>query len=146
MKRMSYFVMALALVLGLAQCKKEQPEPQTQSVRITLNVENGDSKHEVVPGTGAVNFQDGDVIYVGDGSTYIGTLTRSGETFSGEINEPTGSSPKLHFFFIGGVYRLIGKRHNPINYCGHQRPIHHTSCIVIQFSGLYRFRFLFLQA
>lgn len=105
MKRMSYFVIALALVLGLAQCKKEQPlEPQTQGVRITLNVENGDSKHEVVPGTGAVNFQDGDVIYVGDGSTYIGTLTRSGETFSGEINEPTGSSPKLHFFFIGGVY------------------------------------------
>lgn len=102
MKRMSYFVMALALVLGLAQCKKEQPEPQTQSVRITLNVENGDSKHEVVPGTGAVNFQDGDVIYVGNGSHYIGTLTRTSEHFSGTINAPANNT-EIYFYFVGGL-------------------------------------------
>ena len=31
MKRMTCFVMALALVLGLAQCKKEQPVESTSS-------------------------------------------------------------------------------------------------------------------
>ena len=45
MKRMTYFVMALALVLGLAQCKKEQPTPQSEDnvVMITLNVGGGNN-------------------------------------------------------------------------------------------------------
>lgn len=59
MKKMTYIVMALALVLGLAQCKKEQPisQSETEGLFITLDVENG-SKHEVVPGatTAPVNF------------------------------------------------------------------------------------------
>ena len=105
MKKMTYFVMALAVVLGLAQCKKEQTNAtnQTEGVRITLNVENNGSKHEVVPGTGVVNFQDNDVIYVGDGNTYIGTLSREDGVFSGTISEPVGDNPKLHFYFVGGL-------------------------------------------
>ena len=97
--------LALTMILSFTQCKKNTETVSNvvaEKVQITLDVETG-GRHEVLP-DGQVNFQDGDVIYVGDGSTYIGTLTRSGETFSGEINEPTGSSPKLHFFFIGGVY------------------------------------------
>ena len=100
---MTYFVMALALVLGFTQCKKEQPTPQneTEGLFITLDVENG-SKHEVIPATGVVNFQDGDVIYVGDGYTYIGTLNRTNGRFSGTVNTPNENATKLHFYFLGG--------------------------------------------
>jgi hypothetical protein len=106
MKRMTYFVMALALVLGLAQCKKEQilePENEAKTVNITLNVGgNGGSRHDINTVTGAVTFQNGDVIYVGDGSTYIGTLTRENNVFSGPINEPADGS-EIYFYFVGGL-------------------------------------------
>ncbi len=49
---MTYFVMALALVLGFTQCKKEQvntPENETKTVNITLNVggNGGGSRHKM---------------------------------------------------------------------------------------------------
>ncbi len=105
MKKTTCFVMALALALGLTQCKKEQTNStvEPQGVRITLNVEGNGSRHSVNPtDDGAtVSFEDGDVIYVGDGHTYIGTLTRVGGTFSGEISTPQGD--RLHFYFVGGL-------------------------------------------
>ncbi len=107
MKRTLYFVMALALVLGFTQCKKEQvntPENETKTVNITLNVggNGGGSRHDINTTTGAVDFQDGDVIYVGDGSTYIGTLTRTDDVFSGPINEPAHET-EIYFYFVGGL-------------------------------------------
>lgn len=106
MRRTLYFVMALALVLGFTQCKKEQvntPENETKTVNITLKVGgNGGSRHDINTTTGAVDFQDGDVIYVGDGSTYIGTLTRTDGVFSGPINEPANGT-EIYFFFVGGL-------------------------------------------
>lgn len=113
MKRMTYFVMALALVLGFTQCKKEQPTPQTQGVRITLNVNGGNSNSRViVDPTGnngqynyaTVNFETGDVIYVGYNNAYVGTLTYSNGTFSGSVNIDSYDGIKpLHFYFLGGV-------------------------------------------
>lgn len=104
MKRMSYFVMALALMLGLTQCKKESIEPQNEGgVRITLNVENSGNRHAVNTELGTVEYQDGDVIYVGDGSTYIGTLIREGGTFSGTINPEPADGADIHFYFLGGL-------------------------------------------
>ena len=106
MKRMTYFVMAFALVLGFTQCKKEQvntPENETKTVNITLNVGGNDgSRHTIDTENGDVDFQDGDVIYVGDGSTYIGTLTRNGGVFSGSINEPNDGT-EIYFYFVGGL-------------------------------------------
>ena len=104
---MTYFVMAFALVLGFTQCKKEQvntPENETKTVNITLKVggNGGGSRHDINTTTGAVDFQDGDVIYVGDGSTYIGTLTRTDGVFSGPINEPADGT-EIYFFFVGGL-------------------------------------------
>ena len=104
---MTYFVMALALVLGFTQCKKEQvntPGNETKTVNITLNVggNGGGSRHDINTTTGAVDFQDGDVIYVGNGSTYIGTLTRTDGVFSGPINEPADET-EIYFFFVGGL-------------------------------------------
>ena len=113
MKRMTYFVMALALVLGFTQCKKEQPTPQTQGVRITLNVNGGNSNSRVIVDPNGnngqynyatVNFESGDVIYVGYNNAYVGTLTYSNGTFSGTVNisEIVGDE-HLHFYFLGGV-------------------------------------------
>ena len=106
MRKMTCFVMALALVLGLAQCKKEQtvePENETKTVDITLKVgSNGGSKHDINTTTGAVSFQNGDVIYVGNGSTYIGTLTYDGTIFSGSIDQPDNNT-EIYFFFVGGL-------------------------------------------
>ena len=107
MRRKLYFVMALALVLGFTQCKKEQvntPENETKTVNITLNVggNGGGSRHDINTTTGAVDFKDGDVIYVGDGSTYIGTLTRTDGVFSGPINEPADET-EIYFYFVGGL-------------------------------------------
>ncbi len=106
MRRITYFVMALALVLGFSQCKKEQvntPENETKTVNITLKVgSNGGSKHDINTTTGAVSFQNGDVIYVGNGSTYIGTLTYDGTIFSGSIDQPDNNT-EIYFFFVGGL-------------------------------------------
>ena len=73
MRSTLYFVMALALVLGFTQCKKDQPTPQTQGVRITLNVDGGNNNSRVIvnptghtnPDYATVTFEEGDVIYVG---------------------------------------------------------------------------------
>lgn len=104
MKRLSYFVIALALMLGLAQCKKESIEPQNEGgVRITLNVENSGNRHAVDTELGTVTYQDGDVIYVGDGSHFIGTLTRESGIFSGTINPTPDDGAQIHFYFLGGL-------------------------------------------
>lgn len=112
MKRMTCFVMALALVLGLAQCKKEQLEPETEgnSVMITLNV-GGDastgsasdgSKAEVNPPQ--VSFVDGDKILVVSGGHYVGYLEKSTinnvSAFRGSITDPSENQP-LYFYFLG---------------------------------------------
>ena len=106
MKKMTCFVMALALVLGFTQCKKEQhlePENEVNTVNITLNVGgNGGSRHTIDTENGDVAFDDDDVIYVGNGSTYIGTLTRASAVFSGNINEPADGT-EIYFYFVGGL-------------------------------------------
>ena len=94
------------MVLGLSQCKKKvdtiaTPSDLGKTVHITVNVGDGD-KHQVFPNTGAVVYTDGDVIYVGDGSKYLGTLTYGSGAFSGNIDEP-GEDVYLHFYFVGGL-------------------------------------------
>ena len=112
MRRTLYFVMALALVLGFTQCKKEQPTPQTQGVRITLNVNGGNNNSRVIvnptghtnPDYATVTFEEGDVIYVGYNNAYVGTLTYSNGTFDGPVNiSETVEGEHLHFYFLGGV-------------------------------------------
>ena len=120
MKKMTYFVMALALVLGFTQCKKEQTPAnnETEGVFITLDVNGGNnSKVIVTPGYenpethqvyAKVDFEDGDMIYVGYNGAYVGTLTYGGEEsnkrFSGSVNiESYDGTKPLHFYFLGGL-------------------------------------------
>ena len=107
MRRTLYFMMALALVLGLSQCKKEQPlEPQGEQVRITLNVNNGGnngSRVNVDPTTSPmVTFEEGDKILVGYDGAYVGTLTHNGTQFEGSINATQSAEDQpLYFYFVG---------------------------------------------
>ena len=94
------------MVLGLTQCKKKvdtiaTPNNIGEPVHITLNVGGGD-RHIVYPGTGAVVYTDGDVIYVGNGGKYIGYLTYGSGAFSGDIYSPS-TADYLHFYFVGGL-------------------------------------------
>lgn len=106
MKKISTIVMALAMVLGLSQCKKEQSEnasiDDSNRVYITMKVAGDGEKHTVYPGSGAVVYGDGDVIYVGNNGKYVGSLTYADGTFSGTIYGPS-TDDYLHFYFVGGL-------------------------------------------
>ena len=115
MKRLSTIIMALALVLGMSQCKKQETPTNGnggEKVHITLNVNNGESiavnvdngsRHEVAPTLGVIQFRDGDILHVGYNGQYIGQLTYQNGAFGGELNGPTDNvQDHLHFYFLGG--------------------------------------------
>lgn len=114
MKRLSTIIMALALVLGMSQCKKQETPTNGnggEKVYVTLNVNNGESldvnvndnggRHAVAPNLGMIQFRNGDTLYVGNNGRYIGKLGYTNGAFSGELEEPTGDD-YLHFYFLGG--------------------------------------------
>lgn len=110
-------VMALALLLGMTQCKKnvEQIVPNAGGVingtRITLNV--GDGAKVIVDPTNngannyaSVRFEDGDKIYVANNGTLCGIIEydEANEVFTGNIDESVAyrsESDYLHFYFMG---------------------------------------------
>ena len=106
MKRtVTLLLIALALVSGLTQCKKNVETLATgnlgETVHIKVNVDNG-SKYKIYPGTGAVVYTAGDKIFVGDGTKYLGTLTYASGAFSGDITKPA-AGVYLHFYFASGL-------------------------------------------
>ncbi len=107
MKKLGLIAMALALVVGLTQCKKEtDSDTEANGVFITLNVSNG-SRVAVDPTHGGANdyatvtWEDGDVLYVGNNGAYCGYLTYGSSKFSGTIDDPTSTDDYLHFYFMG---------------------------------------------
>lgn len=111
MRKMTYIVMALALVLGFTQCKKEQvpANNETEGVRITLTVDGGNNNGSRVivnptghtdPNYATVTFENGDVVYVGNNGAYCGYLEYDGTNFTGTVN-PTSEADYLHFYFMG---------------------------------------------
>lgn len=115
MKRLSTIIMALALVLGMSQCKKQETTSNDNGgdmVYITLEVSNGEnvsmnvdngSRHDMSPRLGMVKFENGDVLHVGYNGKYIGQLTYQDGAFGGTLPEATsGVSDNLHFYFLGG--------------------------------------------
>ena len=106
MKKLSTLFIALALVLGLSQCKKKETPTVTPAaignyVYISVNAGHGD-KHIVYPETGAYVFQDGDKLYVSNSGKFRGTLVYQDGVFSGLVADPT-TDDYLHFFFVGGL-------------------------------------------
>ena len=104
--------MALALVLSLTQCKKNEQnnaEYQSEAVTITLDVSGAStgsaadgSRVVVNPNTGTVDFENNDQIIVASGGKYVGTLTYNGTLFTGAISNATEGYP-LQFYFLGNV-------------------------------------------
>ena len=113
MKKMTYFVMALALALGFTQCKKEQipTNNESEGVHITLTVDGGNNGSKVIvdpightnPDYATVDFEEGDSIFVGYNNAYVGVLKYQGGSFSGNVNiETIVQDEHLHFYFLGG--------------------------------------------
>jgi len=118
MKRLSTFIMALALVLGMSQCKKQETPatgnttPSNPGVHITVNVgdqdgkdgkDNNGEKHNIAPAYGLFAFTQGDVLYVGHNGKYVGMLTFNGACFDGTIYPDATATDNLHFYFLGNA-------------------------------------------
>ena len=117
MKKLSTIIMALALVLGMSQCKKQETPttgnttPTNPGVHITVNVgdqdgkdgkDNNGEKHNIAPAYGLFSFSSGDVLYVGHNGEYVGTLTFANGFFDGTIYPDANVTDQpLHFFFLG---------------------------------------------
>jgi len=111
MKRLSLVLMSVALMLGMAQCKKNV-ETVSEGIgnqnftdgEIRLMVNDG--KLAVFPATGAVYYTAGDVIYVASGGTYRGTMTYTvsddGGYFSGTLTSTPSNGATLYFYYLGG--------------------------------------------
>ena len=107
MKKLAIFAAAFVLTLGLAQCKKEQPNAQItegETVHITVNVNNNGSRADVNTSTGHITFNDNDKLYVGYNNACVGTLdySTSANKFSGDITISQSGSQRLHFYYLGG--------------------------------------------
>jgi hypothetical protein len=117
MKKLSTIIMALALVLGMSQCKKQETPatgnttPTNPGVHITVNVgdqdgkddkDNNGEKHNIAPQYGLFSFSSGDKLYVGHDGKFVGTLKFKNGFFDGTIYpDASVTDQPLHFFFLG---------------------------------------------
>ena len=111
MKKLSFIALACMMVLGLAQCKKNEPTNNNNAgnadrVSITLTLDNGGQRvhPEEVPETGwaKIVYDNNDVVYVGSGGKYMGYLTYNGSVFTGSINAEATVGQPLQFILMGG--------------------------------------------
>lgn len=104
-KATSIILLALALVAGLTQCKKNNDtnitDNEGEKQHITLDVkQGGDAKLDV--DAPHVVFQTGDQILVASDGVYVGTLAYNGTNFAGNIEGATPDLP-LYFYLMGNV-------------------------------------------
>lgn len=114
MKKLSFYLMAALLMLGMAQCQKENNpknnnnntninNEETGGVSITLRLLDG-SKADLDPGiSGAVNFTTGDQIVVAYNGKYVGLLDYVDGVFVNDNLDitPAGTAQPLYFYFLG---------------------------------------------
>lgn len=114
-KKLISLLLACLMLVAFTGCKKKlatisKPNSTAKSVYITLN-SGDDSKVVVTPGFedpethqiyAKVDFEDGDIIYVGNNGKYCGYLEYDDEThnFSGTV-APESENDYLHFYFMG---------------------------------------------
>ncbi|MCR5036330.1 MAG: hypothetical protein K6A73_03295 [Bacteroidales bacterium] len=92
------------MLIGITGCRKKVFEPIANvddEVYITVKV-NGGSRTDITS-AGAIVFEDGDKLYVGNDGKYKGYLHYSNGAFSGSIKtNGTSTDDFLHFYFMGG--------------------------------------------
>ena len=83
----------------------DTPNAKYNWVHINMKV-NGGERYNIYPTTGAVEYTDGDKIYVSNGGKYRGVLTYSNGAFTGDLayndDNPMDTDDYLHFYFFGG--------------------------------------------
>ncbi len=101
--------MACLMVLGLTQCKKNEPSANNTAdngnrVSITLTLDKGGQRVHPEEENGVANvvYDNGDVVYVGSNGKYMGCLTYDGSVFAGSINDAATEGEPLQFIFMGG--------------------------------------------
>ena len=115
MKKITCFVIALAMVLGLSQCKKNVETITSnglgEMVHITLDVDNGnkaDDSSRAIVDPPHVSFENGDRILVGYDGVYVGYLQYNGSVFTGEISASGDYTKPLYFYFLGNKVDVTG--------------------------------------
>ena len=132
--KLAIFSVAFMLIFSLAQCKKEQPQTQTQTepvtppnpggndietVHITVHVDSICSKVYIYS-TGQIRFNSGDKLYVGyNGAKVNGMLSYddNNNVFSGNlvINQDGDDKP-LSFYYMGGkVATMVDATHYSVD-------------------------------
>ena len=111
MKKLSLIALACLMVLGLAQCKKNEPTNNNTAdngnrVSITLTLDNGGQRVHPEEENGLANvvYDNGDMVYVGSNGKYMGYLTYNGGShlFAGSISTAATEGQPLQFVFMGG--------------------------------------------
>ena len=101
-------LLAFAMLLGMTQCKKNLNDAATNVVNITLSVDNGsraivDPTGHTDPDYATVDFENGDILYVGYNKQYVGYLEYANDQFSGNVTiSETVADERLYFYFMGG--------------------------------------------
>jgi hypothetical protein len=112
-KKSTSLLLALAIVLGMTQCKKSPVTPANNDnvINITLDAGCGDNKTTFDPSTGTFSWLTGSgsskVEYInvgGSSSGYLGQLNNNDNigtnTFTGTITTPADGET-LYFFYLG---------------------------------------------
>ena len=99
-------IMAAAL-MTMTQCRKQETVPATPSANtIKMTITAGPGAKTDITNEGAITWTSGDVLYVSDGTNWLGSLTLQGGagnasgTFTGNISEISGGTT-CHFFYLG---------------------------------------------
>lgn len=106
MSKGTALLLAGLMLLGITGCRKKIVEPVANvdvddEVFITVKV-NGGARTDIT-NAGAIVFEDGDKLYVGNDGKYKGYLHYSNGAFSGSIKtNGTSTDDFLHFYFMGG--------------------------------------------
>ncbi|MBP9995166.1 MAG: hypothetical protein KBT67_09565 [bacterium] len=106
-------IMAAAL-MTMTQCRKQETVPATPSANtIKMTITAGPGAKTNIDDNGAITWSEGDVLYVSDGTNWLGSLTlQSGAgnasgTFTGNISEISDGTT-CHFFYLGHDNDMTG--------------------------------------
>lgn len=106
MKKLNVLLLVTVILLGMTQCKKKVDTiaPVVGGKKVDISLKTGKSRVIITPHDtyATVDFEDGDIIYVGNNGKYVGNLVydEDNQQFSGTITDPV-ESDYLHFYFFG---------------------------------------------
>lgn len=113
MKKLTTFITALLLIVGMTQCKKTEKqataEQEGDGTHICLNVSISNDAKTAITAAGIVSWSAGDKLcVVGSEDGNLGTLTTeaggsSSAKFEGTITPITATEQTIHFYYLGNT-------------------------------------------